>query len=360
MPESAGSKLRDVLPQVREQMAWSRDRKERLNEQDTKNVLIDPLLSALGWNLGRLAEVRKEYRKRSKYSPVDYALFLGGSPCLFVEAKALDTDLKNHKWRSQTVKYAAEVGVEWCVLTDGDEYQLINALARVDLEEKLFRVAKVSDLGKEEDTLATLDLLSKDKMSEKTIDLWWKADFVDRKVKFALEDLVKTEDEGLVRLIRGRSDGLGVDEVRASLRRADFRMAFPPPPRPPTGTRKPSPPIGDRVPSPPAESKVQGLIEAGLLSPPVELTKKFRTGEVVKATIRADGSIAFDGQSYDSLSRAAAIARQAVGKLKEPPATNGWTFWRFFDKETKREEEVDLLRQRFLSRPGASRPAGRP
>jgi hypothetical protein len=61
-------------------------------------------------------------------------------PRLFIETKALDQDLTNRKWASQIMGYAATAGVKWCVLTDGDEYRLLNAMAEVDVDEKLFCV----------------------------------------------------------------------------------------------------------------------------------------------------------------------------------------------------------------------------
>ena len=63
--------------------------------------------------------------------------------------------------------YAAVTGVEWVVLTNGDEYRVYNAHAPVPIEEKLFRSVRVSDDGlRAADTLA---LLSKARMRENLI-----------------------------------------------------------------------------------------------------------------------------------------------------------------------------------------------
>jgi hypothetical protein len=70
-----------------------RDRGVRLTESDTIRVLVLPILEALGWDLQDVEEVRSEYRHASADNPVDYALFLHGSPVLFVEAKALGVSL---------------------------------------------------------------------------------------------------------------------------------------------------------------------------------------------------------------------------------------------------------------------------
>jgi hypothetical protein len=107
--------------------------------------LIVPVLRSLEWDLEDLEEVRLEYRRRPADKPVDYALLLQRNPTLFVEAKALDETLEDQKWANQIVSYAAVAGVEWVVLTNGDEYRMYNAHAPVPVEEKLFRTVRVSE-----------------------------------------------------------------------------------------------------------------------------------------------------------------------------------------------------------------------
>ena len=101
-------------------MGHVRDRPEGLNEADTKAAFIDPILSALGWELRDPFSASQQYRHKSQDNPVDYALFILRAPVLFVEAKALNRDLSDYKWISQTLAYANAAGVEWCVLTNGD------------------------------------------------------------------------------------------------------------------------------------------------------------------------------------------------------------------------------------------------
>lgn len=73
----------------------------------------------------------------------------------------------------------------------------------------------------------------------------------------------------------------------------------------------------------------------------------------LQATIQNDGRVVFEGEPYDSLSTAAAIARRTV--IGSPlgrkyPQTNGWTFWQCRDAGTGSLQEIDVLRQRYLSR----------
>ncbi len=79
--------MTNVLPRLRKRIQKIKNRKESIGEQNTKAALIDPLLSALGWDVEDIDEVSREYRRKSQDNPVDYALFMLRSPRLFVEAK---------------------------------------------------------------------------------------------------------------------------------------------------------------------------------------------------------------------------------------------------------------------------------
>ncbi len=220
-------RLRAALRKVRRSIAQVRERKDHIGEQNTKSVLIDPVLAALGWDLTDLDEVFLEYKHKPQDNPVDYALLLQRSPRLFVEAKELDTNLDDHKWKSQIISYASVAGVEWCVLTDGDRYCIYNAYAPVDVEQKLFRSVIVSDASQDASTLDTLELLSKEKLTENSINVLWKAHFIDRQVQAALEGMFEGEDASLVRLLRKRTTNLKSSEIRESLKRADIVVEFP-------------------------------------------------------------------------------------------------------------------------------------
>ena len=182
-------KLAPAIEGIRRRIQQIRERKEVIGEQNTKAALIDPLLSALGWDLQEIDEVRREYRRKSQDNPVDYALFLNRTECLLIEAKSQEKDLSDRKWISQNISYAAVVGVKWCVLTNGDEYRIYNSHAEVDVDEKLFRKVSISDCDPKL-LIDTLALLSKEKMRGSLLDEMWKAHFIDRKVRLAFESLL--------------------------------------------------------------------------------------------------------------------------------------------------------------------------
>ena len=201
--------LRNRLKQIGE-------RSRKIGEENTKRVLITPLLEALNWDVMDLDEVQNEYRAKSQDNPVDYAMFLHRSPCLFLEAKGLDLSLDDRRWIGQTIGYASMAGVDWCVLTNGDEYRLYNAHASVDAEKKLFRSMTISDAASHDFTVETLDLISKDRMQDKQIDTLWQSHFVDQRVQTVLEDLFQGDDS-FIRLIAKREKSLTQGEIRHSL-----------------------------------------------------------------------------------------------------------------------------------------------
>src|ERR1043166_1120124 len=145
MPDpTSGAELAGTLAVLRGRIAKFRGDKG-FNEQNTKASLVVPLLQALGWDTNDPDEGHWEYKPKPKYNPVDFALMLQRAPSLFVEAKALRDSLRDDKLVAQILTYASVAGVQWVVLTNGDEYRIYNANAPVPVEEKLFRTVRISE-----------------------------------------------------------------------------------------------------------------------------------------------------------------------------------------------------------------------
>lgn len=361
------TKLAEAIRNVAERIDKARKHNRGLTEEDTKVSLITPILRALSWDIENFQEVRFEYRHKTKDPPVDYALFLHRNPVLFVEAKALDTNLSEHKWIAQTISYAATVGVTWCVLTNGDEYRLYNAHAPVEAAKKLFHTIRLTDLTADQ-AVTTMQLLSRDNMVENTLNTVWDAHFVDRQVKAVLESLIANQDQSLIRLLAKRTNGISSGKIRKSLARAEAHFDFPmiqPVPLPkeldaPAAKQEASPHASQPKVKPAIKrhrekSTVQliDIISAGLIEVPlpVEVTylKKRAT-----ATVQPDGSVNFNGETFASLSTAAGAARTHVKGQAHPEhghwPTNGWKFWRFADPETGTLQLMHVLRERYFNR----------
>ena len=335
--------LSRALDEIRSRIARYRGSK-RLNEQNTKATLIEPVLRALGWNVEDLEEVQREYKVKRSDKPVDYALLLLRTPKLFIEAKALGADLGDRRWVNQIMGYAGVAGVEWIVLTNGDEYRLYNAHAPVAVEDKLFRSFRLSA----SDSMAkqTLALLAREALNDNRLKVLWRTHFVDRRVRRAMDEIFDSDvDASLVRLLRKKTQGLTPSEIRACLTRAQVSIDFPVVLEI-NKSRTASPP--ERSGRRGADVSVPDLIEAGLVHPPLELVRTYK-GKQLRARIEPSGQIRVGGKLVDSLSKAGGLARESVlGKRagKKHLHTNGWTFWQFVDAQAKRRP-IDELRKSF-------------
>ena len=200
-----------------------------VGEENTKAVLIEPMLQALGWDTHDLDQVQRQYRYKPQDNPVDYALFIAAQPRLFVEAKRLGRDVGEHKWRVQTVNYANTAGVDWCVITDGNFWHLYKSNAPGDLDQKLFLETFLHSPKGEAPPYPpsfVLSLLSQDKLKENEISTRWKLLHVDRVGQDTFTRLVTGKDPGLVRLLQKSSD-LTKREVEAFLDRVRVSIETP-------------------------------------------------------------------------------------------------------------------------------------
>lgn len=209
-----------------QQRIWDHlNRQLRPNEDDTIRIFILPLLAALGWGTENLDEVKGQYRHKSTDNPVDYALCLQRSPVLFLEAKSLNERLEDRKWVVQTLNYANTAGVDWCVLTNGNEYRYYKTHARGEAEKKHFLTTKIDSEESVKHRAAKFTLISRGRMGQRDIDALWTNSRTDSQVRNILETLLETDS--IVRLIQKRSDSLKPKEIRASLLRASLRVDYP-------------------------------------------------------------------------------------------------------------------------------------
>lgn len=160
------------------------------NEANTKVLLIEPLLASLGWDTGDLDVVEREYRVYDNTS-LDYALKIDGEPRLFVEAKGVGKNLDDKQFIAQTVNYANNEGVLWCVLTNGLTYRVYKTNEPVPMEQKLlFEVdLRGADATTTGDMAKSLALISRHSIADNALDGWGERVFTDGRVRKALGQL---------------------------------------------------------------------------------------------------------------------------------------------------------------------------
>lgn len=111
----------------------------RQNEIRTRVALIDPLLTALGWDVSDPGVVTAEYAVGG--GRADYALRTSGTiPAATFEAKKLGESLEPH--RMQMLNYSNAAGIRYAGLTDGNLWELYEIFRPGTLEER--RILEVS------------------------------------------------------------------------------------------------------------------------------------------------------------------------------------------------------------------------
>ncbi len=98
----------------------------QMDEENTKVKLIQPFLELLGWDLYS-SEVVLEYTvpMASGNTRVDYALMLGDSPVVFVEAKPIHATLTDTELRQLRSYMRQELAVDWGILTNGESFEVL-------------------------------------------------------------------------------------------------------------------------------------------------------------------------------------------------------------------------------------------
>lgn len=178
------------------------------NEANTKALLIEPMLSALGWDTIDVDQVEREYRVYDKTS-LDYALRIDGDLKLFVEAKAVGKQLDDKAFISQTVNYANNEGVVWCVLTNGLAYRVYKTNEPVAMQDKLLFEVDLTE-GSTSEVAQALQLLGRGALANGDLEAWGERVFTDNRVRQALGTLAAKPPPEFIGLL---AKALGKPEV---------------------------------------------------------------------------------------------------------------------------------------------------
>ena len=106
------------------------------NETATRYALIDPLLTALGWDLQDPGQVQTEYSTGD--GRADYAMLAGGDtsrPRLVIEAKKLGRPISDGI--NQSITYCVGRGIPYFVVTNGRDWAAYETHKPVPVTDKL-------------------------------------------------------------------------------------------------------------------------------------------------------------------------------------------------------------------------------
>jgi len=211
--------LGEAIDRARRTAEQLRERRAA-NEANTKALLIEPLLGALGWDPGDLDAVQREVRVYDG-TFLDYALRDEDTARVYVEAKALGEDLTDPKYVSQAINYANNDGVVWCVLTNGLQWRIYKTNESAAMDRKLLAEVNLMDDEPSAEAAKVLSLISHASVLGGDLDAFGDRVFTDGRVRVALAGLAASPPEALLKMI---SDAVGHppvgdDALRRSLAR---------------------------------------------------------------------------------------------------------------------------------------------
>ena len=198
-----------------------------VNEANTKAHVIEPILSALGWDLLDIESVSREV-KVFDGTFLDYALLLAGSPHVYVEAKSATGNLDDRKLIAQAVNYANNDGVLWCILTNGIRWTVYKTNEPVAMDRKLLFEVDIADQTEPiSEKARLLSFISRNAVADGELANFGDRVFTDTRVRSALEGLAADGDASVVKAIGARvgTPTVSPDAIRNSLARIlDFKI----------------------------------------------------------------------------------------------------------------------------------------
>jgi predicted type IV restriction endonuclease len=136
-----------------------------VNESDTVTIIKDVLAEVFGYD--KYTEITSEYAIRGTF--VDLAIKLDGALQMLIEVKAIGLELKDSHTK-QAVDYAANQGVEWVALTNGDNWHVYRITFGQPIgQELVFEFDFLSLSHKDANDLERLYLLTKEGWSKSVL-----------------------------------------------------------------------------------------------------------------------------------------------------------------------------------------------
>jgi hypothetical protein len=191
--------------------AKSRD----VNESDTSMIVADLLAEIFGYD--KYSEVTRELCIRGTYC--DLATRLDGKFQMIIEVKAIGLELKDAHVK-QAVDYAANLGVEWVALTNGNLWRVYRVIFAKPIDAELVLDIDLLELNaKSADHLESVYLLTRESMLKS--GLYAYHDHLQATNKFYLAAVILSDPvlETVRRELRRLSDAkIEIEELRQALK----------------------------------------------------------------------------------------------------------------------------------------------
>ncbi len=164
-----------------------------LDESGTRIIVNSLLCDVLGYE--ELIDVKTEYRIRELYA--DYVIMTKGKANFIVEVKAKKLRL-NRKHMRQSMEYGVNEGIDWVLLTNGQEIELYRIMFERPVRSELFFKHDLSDYSSFKQAGRDLYHLSKRAIVSGQLEEYW-----ERRVELSYPKLAKLVDsEPFLKLLR--------------------------------------------------------------------------------------------------------------------------------------------------------------
>jgi len=179
----------------------------QMDEEATKFRLIVPFIELLGWDT-RSTEVEPEHtvRMATGTTKVDFALLLGDTPVVFIEAKPARSTLDEDSVEQLRSYMRQELDVDWGVVTNGKSFEVLTKGNNGRQEEISLIQFELDDLKQRPDLL---EILSKESIQS------GKSDEIATQIAQAGEAILHLQDNK-ERVANELNDVL-LDEIGASV-----------------------------------------------------------------------------------------------------------------------------------------------
>jgi hypothetical protein len=243
------------------------------NEANTKALLVEPTLSALGWDTTNLEHTVRDWPV-DKDASIDYALRIDDANVLLIETRGASESLDDEQFTARTLEYVSTEGVAWCVLTNGLIYRIYKTDEPVAIDRRPLIEVDLGDVGASAGATEDLSLLTRESLIDGSLQRRGDEVYIDPRVQRALTQLVANPPAGFLDAVALE---LGAPEVaagrlkeslaRLSIVRSGAPPATPEAAPPPATPEAAPPPATPEAAPPPADTATPAIVWSTAFAP---------------------------------------------------------------------------------------------